>query len=144
MDEQVVEKNKEVLEKNEPLVKASEAVVEPAPKKKGGRPAGAKDKAPRKKKITIVEEPLEPQPSPEPEPEPEPVAKEAPKPKVKPAPKALPRLDVSFEAPVEEAPPTPRTIMRTASMNILQLHRLTERARKTHLGEACTKKLHSL
>ena len=142
MDEPLVEKNEEVLQKNEPLVEASEAIVEPAPKKKGGRPAGAKDKAPRKKKITIVEEPLEPPPSPEPEPEP--VAKEAPKPKVKPAPKALPRLDVSFEAPVEEAPPTPRTIMRTASMIILQLHRLTERARKTHLGEAYTKKLHSL
>ena len=140
MDEPLVEKNEEVLQKNEPLIEASEAIVEPAPKKKGGRPAGAKDKAPRKKKITIVEEPLEV----EPEPEPEPVAKEAPKPKVKPAPKALPMLDVSFEAPVEEAPPTPRTIMRTASMNILQLHRLTERARKTHLGEAYTKKLHSL
>ena len=140
MDEPLVEKNEEVLEKNEPIVEASKPVVEPAPKKKGGRPAGAKDKAPRKKKITIVEEPLEV----EPEPEPEPVAKEAPKPKVKPAPKALPRLDVSFEAPVEEEPPTPRTIMRTASMNILQLHRLTERARKTHLGEAYTKKLHSL
>ena len=140
MDDPLVEKNEEVLEKSEPIVEASKPVVEPAPKKKGGRPAGAKDKAPRKKKITIVEEPLEA----EPEPEPEPVVKEAPKPKVKPAPKALPRLDVSFEAPVEEAPPTPRTIMRTASMNILQLHRLTERARKTHLGEAYTKKLHSL
>ena len=140
MDEPVVEKNEEVLEKSEPLVEASESVVEPAPKKKGGRPAGAKDKAPRKKKITIVEEPLEV----EPEPEPEPVAKEAPKPKVKPAPKALPRLDVSFEAPVEEAPPTPRTIMRTASISILQLHNLTQRARKAHLGEAYTKKLHSL
>ena len=41
-----------VIEKNSPVVEA------PAAKSKGGRPAGAQDKAPRKKKLVIVEEPI--------------------------------------------------------------------------------------
>ena len=130
-----------VVEIVEPIVEESKLqasiIEEPEPKKKGGRPAGAKDKAPRtRKKITIVEEPLEP-PVPETPPEPE-----APPPK--PTPKALPRLNVSFEPHVEiEEPPSPRTVMKSASLSILQLRHLTDRARKTHLQDMHTKKLHS-
>ena len=50
--EDVVPKTEELVEKNSPVVEA------PPAKNKGGRPAGAKDKAPRKKKIVIVEEPI--------------------------------------------------------------------------------------
>ena len=45
-----------VAEKEEPAAPVVEEKP-PEPKKKG-RPAGAKDRAPRKKKITIVEEPV--------------------------------------------------------------------------------------
>ena len=122
-----------VAEKEEPPA----PIVEPAAPeaKKRGRPSGVKDRAPRKKKVTIVEEPLE---APPPPPEPE-----TPKPRTKPAPKATPRSDVSVEPPAKiEEPPSPRSVMRSASMNILQLRELTERAKKAHLEEQYTKKLH--
>ena len=121
-----------VAEKEEPPA----PIVEPAApeKKKRGRPSGVKDRVPRKKKVTIVEEPLE---APPPPPEPE-----TPKPR-KPAPKATPRFDVSVEPHVEiDDPPSPRSVLRSASMNILQLRELTERAKKAHLEEQYTKKLH--
>ena len=111
-------------------------VEEPAePEKKRGRPSGAKDRAPRKKKVTIVEEPLE---APPPPPEPE-----TPKPRTKPAPKATPQFDISVEPHAEiEDPPSPRSVMRSATMIILQLRELTERAKKAHWEEQYTKKLH--
>ena len=122
----------------EPTVEKEEApaaiVEEPvaAEPKKRGRPSGAKDRAPRKKKVTVVEEPL-------PAPPPAPQVQEPEPPKaMKPAPKAAPK--VSLEPPVEE-PPSPRTVMRSASMNILQLRELTERTRRLHLQETFTKKL---
>jgi len=43
-----------------------------------------------------------------------------------------------------EEPPSPRTIMRSASINILQLRELTEKAKKTHLQDMYTRKLHRL
>ena len=50
-----------------PQIEAPQEPVEPAPEKRGrGRPAGAKDKAPRAKKPRIVEQPLEPEPAPVP------------------------------------------------------------------------------
>ena len=120
-----------VAEKEEP---PAPIVEEPAAhEKKRGRPSGAKDRAPRKKKVTVVEEPLHAPPPAPPVQEPE-----TPK-ATKPAPKATPK--VSLEPPVEE-PPSPRTVMRSASMNILQLRELTERAKKAHLEEQYTKKLH--
>ena len=141
MAEEIVEIVEPIVEEIEPQAPILEEPPTPAPKKKAGRPAGAKDKAPRtRKKITIVEEPLEP-----PAPETPPEELEAPPPPPKPTPKALPRLNVSFETPAEiEEPPSPRTVMKTASLSILQLRHLTERARKTHLQDLHTKKLHSL
>ena len=135
MAEAIVEIVGPIIEESKP---PAPIIEEAKPKKQAGRPAGAKDKAPRtRKKITIVEEPLEP-PAPETPPEPE-----APPPP-KPTPKALPKLNVSFEPHVEiEEPPSPRTVMKSASLSILQLRHLTERARKTHLQDMHTKKLHS-
>ena len=136
MDETVVEKTDpdiDVVAKIEP----SEPTLEPKAKSKGGRPAGAKDKAPRKKKLTIVEEPLVPDPPPE-------VVQ--PKPKSQPQPKqqVLPLSTLTFEEPVIEEPPSPRTIMREASKTLMQLKHLSDTARKTHLGDMYTKKLHSM
>ena len=52
---EVVPKNEDIV----PIVEQNSAVIGvPAAKSKGGRPAGAKDKAPRKKKIVIVAEPI--------------------------------------------------------------------------------------
>ena len=55
---EVVPKTEDVVPKKEevvPIVEKNTPVVEaPAAKSKGGRPAGAKDNAPRKKKIVIV------------------------------------------------------------------------------------------
>ena len=94
--------------------------------KKMGRPAGAKDQAPRKKKITIVEERLA---IPEPPPQPE----RAEPPKMVPSQKQIaspPRpMVVAYE------PPSPRTILREATHHILELKRLESSTRKTNLSE---------
>ena len=99
------EENSPVVEKNSPVVEA------PAAKSKGGRPAGAKDKAPRKKKIVIVEEPIVKAPV------------EIEKPKPQPTPVKEPvRREVQFEEPVaQEEPPSPRTIIRQSTIHMLEL-----------------------
>ena len=106
----------------------SPAAEEAAPKKKG-RPAGAKDRAPRKKTVKIVEEALV-QPDP-----PEPSASSAP------APAAAVAAAVT---PPEEEPMSPRTVLREASRPILELNRLQNAARKTHLGELYSRGLRRL
>ena len=120
------EENSPVIEKNSPIVEA------PAAKSKGGRPAGAKDKAPRKKKIVIVEEPIVKAPVEigKPKPQPEPV-------------KELVRRDVQFEEPARahEEPPSPRTIIRQSANHTLELKRLNDTARKNHLQNAYTRRL---
>ena len=101
-------------------------------KSKGGRPAGAKDKAPRKKKIVIVEEPIAKAP----------VEIEEPTPQPKPA-KELVRREVQFEEPAraQEEPPSPRTIIRQSAGHMLELKRLNDSARKTHLQNTYTRRL---
>ena len=120
------EENSPVIEKNSPIVEA------PAAKSKGGRPAGAKDKAPRKKKIVIVEEPIAKAP----------VEIEKPKPQPEPV-KELVRRDVQFEEPARahEEPPSPRTIIRQSASHMLELKRLNDTARKNHLQNAYTRRL---
>ena len=119
------EENSPVIEKNSPVVEA------PAAKSKGGRPAGAKDKAPRKKKIVIVEEPIAKAPV------------EIEKPKPPPTPVKEPvRREVQFEEPVaQEEPPSPRTIIRQSANHMLELKRLNDAARKNHLQNAYTRRL---
>ena len=106
----------------DPEPPAPEAVPEnPAPKRRG-RPEGAKDRAPRKKKVVVVEEHIEaPQETPSP-------------------PQQSPR-----QSPVEETKPeSPRTLIRDAAEHILKLKNVTKMARKAHLQETYTKRLHSL
>ena len=124
--EDVVPKIEEVVEKSPPVVEA------PAAKSKGGRPAGAKDKAPRKKKIVIVAEPIA---------KPPPEIEEA---KPPPAPVKEPvRREVQFEEPARahEEPPSPRTILRQSANHMLELKRLNDAARKNHLQNAYTRRL---
>ena len=95
----------------------------PEPKRRG-RPEGAKDRAPRKKKVVIVEEDA-PQNTPEPEAAAQPVQTPAP--------------------PVQTPEPdSPRTLIRNAADHILKLKNVTKMARRTHLQDEYTKRLHSL
>ena len=112
-----------------------ETPVQPEPKKRG-RPKGAPDKAPRKKKIVIVEEAPKP---------------EVPEPPAEPAPTRAAKASSSTEPPPspgmhlhEPEPPSPRTTLREASRHILQLQTLRDVARKSHLSSLYTKGLHSL
>jgi len=108
----------------------------PAAPKKMGRPTGAKDRVQRKKKITIVEEPvavLEPPPQPE----------RVEPPKMNPSRKQnesppAPMVELAYE------PPSPRTILREASRNILELKRLESSTRKTNLREIYLRGLRGL
>ena len=99
----------------------------PKPKaepKKTGRPAGAKDKLPRNKKIEIVEEKLASR---------EPAAVEAPV-----------QVQHVQESRIEYEPPSPRTTLREASRHILELQRLNISTRKSYLESTYTKGLRSL
>jgi hypothetical protein len=95
----------------------AEPAEAPEPKKKRGRPAGAKDAQPRKKKITIHEE--APPPPPEPE---EPEQPEAPPPE----------------------PMSPGRALREAGELIHRSQHVKKEARKTNLRELYTKHLLSL
>ena len=133
----VVEKNhttpEGVIEKPESSTQPVEAIVETPPKKKGGRPAGSKDKAPRRKKI--VEEPIVKElPKPEP----------AQPPKAEPQPKAEPKAEPQPRAPPPSPQPeplTPRTLIRESARHMLELKRLNESARKSHLQNVYTRRL---
>ena len=107
-----------------------EAASEPAPKKKAGRPAGAKDKAPRRKKI--VEEPIVKEP-----PKPETAQ---PTPKAEPEPKAEPKPEPKPASPEPESL-SPRALIRESARHMLELKRLNDTARKTHLQSAYTRRL---
>ena len=99
--------------------------VEPAEPKRGrGRPAGAKDTKPRKRKVTIVEEPI-----------------------AKAAPKAAPRVEEASApevvAPVapREPPPeppaedSPRTLRHKTAELLIRLHRAKYDVRRANLAE---------
>ena len=133
----VVEKNhttpEGVIEKPESSSQPAEPVVEKPSKNKGGRPAGSKDKAPRRKKI--VEEPIVQE-----LPKPEPVQP----PKAEPQPKAEPKAEPQPRAPPpspEPEPLTPRTLIRESARHMLELKRLNESARKSHLQNVYTRRL---
>ena len=102
----------------EPDPEPEASQTNPAPKRRG-RPEGARDRAPRKKKVVVVEESLDAQIPPEPE---------------------------AAAAPVQtpDPPNSPRTLIRDAAEHILKLKNVTTMARKAHLQEAYTKRLHSL
>ena len=103
---------------------ASEPVAsepaQPEPKKRG-RPAGAKDKAPRKK-IKIVAEPLAPH---------EEEVSEEPEQPSQPSQSLQP----------EPVPPSPRTLHRQAAELILHLNNQRSEARRAQMRDMYTKNL---
>ena len=118
-----------------PQSEAPQEPVEPATEKRGrGRPAGAKDKAPRARKPRIVEQPLEPEPVPAPVVEAP--AAPAPKPmvqKVQPAPPP--------EPPIVPEPPSPRSQQREAARLIFHLQHQKNESRRATLRDMYTKDL---
>ena len=133
MEEAIVEN---VGESSLPVSSNNEAPVEappnPAPKKKAGRPAGAKDKAPRRKTLKIVEEPIVKEP-----PKPEPAQ---PAPKAEPEPKAEPKPEAKPSNPTPE-PMSPQSLLRESARHMLELKRLNDSARKSHLQSMYTRRL---
>ena len=119
--------------------------------KRRGRLAGSKDKAPRKKKVVVVEaevsEPVVP-----PQEELKPPPKASPKPP-KPSPKPSPNAQSSVEpepsaqpsADVQQIEPlSPNTIVREASRHILKLKSISAQARRDHIFQTYTSKLHAI
>ena len=116
------------------------AKTEPAAKSKGGRPAGAKDKAPRKKKVVIVEEDV-PESRTEHEKRSSAKSNTAASSSSAPSPEPVQTPEpVRAPEPVRE-PPSPRSIMRQSANHMLELKRLNDAARKTHLQSTYTRRL---
>ena len=118
--------------------------------KKRGRPAGSKDRVPRKKKV-IVEEPITPIETPieTPPEEPKPDAT-APKRQSKPRAKRevveVPQAngeieEVNHREGPEHSPPSPRSAYAEASRLIFQLQHVKQNTRRSHLSDMYTKRL---
>ncbi len=121
---ETIPENPEIVETIAEIPENVEQIPEPVPApKRRGRPEGARDRAPRKKKIVIVEE------------EPQPVSSNPES-----------SSSSSSSKPVQEPAPedSPRTLIRNASEHILKLKNVTRMARKAHLQETYTMRLHSL
>ena len=118
----------EQVSENEPTIAeqapAEEAIPEP---KKRGRPAGAKDKAPRKPRTRIVEELPTPPPSPAPPKAARVAKRREEEPRVEPA--------------TEPVPMSPRPIFRVASDHIATLHSERESARRAYWQDAIARTL---
>ena len=120
-----IEEKTPKIEEKPPKIEATVAKTESEEKKKG-RPAGAKDKAPRKKKIVIVEEPIH-----------VPVPRE-------PRQKAAEPPEVPRPVPVPEPePPSPRTIYRAATRHVMHAQNQKIDARRTQIQQTYTQKLHT-
>ena len=124
------------------------AEIEAANSKRRGRPAGSKDKAPRKKKIVVVEaevsEPVVP-PEEEPKPPPKKASPKTPKPPSKRAASSVEPEEQSSTQPSEQVEPlSPNTIVREASRHILKLKSISAQARRDHIFQTYTSKLHAI
>ena len=142
MDEVVVDNEAKTTPITEVVEPQEKAITEPTPKK-GGRPAGAKDKAPRKKKVVVVAEDL---PESRTEPEKRARAKSVTAASSSAAPEPEPLRAPEFvraPEPVREEPPSPRSIIRQSANHMLELKRLNMQARKNHLGSTYTRGLAS-
>ena len=125
----------------------NEAVNEAVKSKRRGRPAGSKDKAPRKKKIVVVEaEVSEPVMPPEEEPKPPPKASpKTPKPPSKRAASSVEPEEQPSAQPSEQVEPlSPNTVVREASRHILKLKSISAQARRDHIFQTYTAKLHAI
>ena len=109
---------------------SSENATTEAPAPKRGRPAGSKDRAPRR---TVKVQPI-PAPVEEAPPTPPPAAK----------PKAAPTIQrVAREPSLEPTPPSPRTLYRETSAQLVSLRELTHDQRRVKAADRYTSRLHS-
>ena len=126
----IVENSTKIPEKAETITPtiAQETIETPAPKK--GRPAGSKDRAPRRKvKVEPIPAPVEEEP---PTPPPQPVAK----------PKVAPQRVVREPRPPSPKPPSPRTLYRQTSEHLLNLRDLMNNQKRASVVERYTSRLH--
>ena len=107
--------------------------AEPAPTPKRGRPAGSKDKAPRRKvRVEPIPQEEELQPTP------------AAKPKAAPPPPAPVRERQQRQpSPERSPPPSPRTMCRQTSARLVTLRDMLHDKRRSKVAEQYTHKLHS-
>ena len=122
-----IEEKTPKIEEKTAKIEETVAKTESAEEKKKGRPAGAKDKAPRKKKIVIVEEPIH-----------VPVPRE-PRRKTE-EPPEVPRAPVPAPEP---EPPSPRTMYRAATRHVMHAQNQKIDARRTQIQQTYTQKLHT-
>jgi len=110
-----------------PAEPAKSQPVEPDPKKRG-RPSGAKDREPRRKKLIIVEEPVS-------EPKQTAAIPEKPSPQAAPAPQPVVH---------EREELSPRTLIREASRRIVELKRMEANTRRSRVHDVYSRNLHTL
>ena len=116
------EKSETILPKN-----TQESIEAPAPKR--GRPAGSKDRAPRRKvKIEPIPAPVE-----EEQPPPQPAAK----------PKIAPQRVAREPRPPSPEPPSPRTLYRETSAHLLNLRDTMNSQKRASAVERYTSRLHA-
>ena len=114
----------------------------PAAPKKKGRPAGAKDKTPRKKKGGVLVEYIQQSTETASGPSAQPAQESSPSPRSSMEIKGTPSVPKPVrEPPPTPEPPSPRTTLRESARHMLELRRLNDAARKTHLGNAYTRRL---
>ena len=124
-----------IPENSESIAPETQEVVEeppaPAEPKRGrGRPAGAKDKAPRTTKPRVRAEPI-----------PQPVEPKRAAPKPAPAPvEEPPQVE---ERPPSPEPPSPRTLFRQTSAHLLNLRDVMNSQKRVSAAERYTSRLHA-
>ena len=126
----IVENSTTTPEKSEtiPPKSAPESIEAPAPKR--GRPAGSKDRAPRRKvKVEPIPAPVEEEP---PTPPPQPAAK----------PKAAQRV-VRETRPPSPEPASPRTLFRQTSEHLVNLRDVMNNQKRASAAERYTSRLHA-
>ena len=135
--EETIQDNVEIVPENVEN-EAAEPAPDPVPDienvpepKKRGRPAGAKDRAPRKKTIKIVEEPIA---------QPEEPREEPPQEPAQPSQPSQPSQPQPVQAP---EPPSPRTLHRQAAELILHMNNQRNEARRANLRDMYTKNVAS-
>ena len=130
--EATIPENSETIEAPPAIKEPPAQEPAPEPKRGRGRPAGAKDKAPRTKpkvRAEPIPQPAEPKPA-----EPKPAAKPAP------APAQAPPVE---ERPPSPEPPSPRTLFRQTSAHLLNLRDVMNSQKRASAAERYTSKLHS-
>ena len=116
----------------QPPVEASAATASP---KKKGRPPGAKDTKPRTRRPPVVR--IEPIPQEQPQ-------KEEPRPAKEKSVRASAAVSQVAQTPkpeIEESPPSPRTLYRETSKNLLALRGVIHANRRSSMEATITQKL---